>query len=575
MYQLKCDGLPLLDLRDEELILVNPKALLEVNTVGSASFTIYKKHPYYSALKKLKSVFEIRDEIGAIFRGRMTEDSVDFYNGKAVDLEGSMAYFNDSLVRPFTFPDDFLENQEYITAAESGNVIEFFLKLLIDNHNSQVQEFQRFKLGVVTVSDPNNYLSRSETAYKKTWEILKSKLFESALGGFLCIRYEDDGNYIDYLSEFTLTNTQDIVFGENLLDLKHKNDASTVYSAIIPIGAEIEVEGETEGSENQKKKVTLADLPDGDITDDIVKKGDTLYSKSAVEKYGWIYAPVEETTWDDVTQAVNLQTKGTAFLQGTAILFSDTIETTAADQHFSDAEIQSFRIYRKQRVFSEPHNLSAVYNLTKLDIDLLQPPNTKITVGETKPTLTDIDGQQQAENIQRIEAAEKDIAENRTEVTEVRSQVITQTTHILNTCNEIVMGAVENCVLTENYESYKTEIESQFKLLKDELTLKFTQTSEQIANVDGDLQAKFNTITKYFTFEIDGLTIGQIDNPFKVIIDNDRYSMLVNNVEVLWLDPDGKSTIPELNVTKEFNLLGLLIDQDEEHINCEYIGGEE
>ena len=284
MYQLKCDGLPLLDLRDEELILVNPKALLEVNTVGSASFTIYKNHPYYGTLKKLKSVFEIRDEIGAIFRGRMTEDSVDFYNGKAVDLEGSMAYFNDSLVRPFTFPDDFLENQEYITAAESGNVIEFFLKLLIDNHNSQVQEFQRFKLGVVTVSDTNNYLSRSESAYKKTWEILKSKLFESALGGFLCIRYEDDGNYIDYLSEFTLTNTQDIVFGENLLDLKHKNDASTVYSAIIPIGAEIEIEGETEGSENQKIKVTLADLPDGDITDDIVKSGDTLYSKSAVEK---------------------------------------------------------------------------------------------------------------------------------------------------------------------------------------------------------------------------------------------------------------------------------------------------
>ncbi len=575
MYQIKCGGLPLLDLRDEELILVNPKALLEVNTVGSASFTIYKNHPYYSALKKLKSVFEIRDEIGAIFRGRMTEDSVDFYNGKAVDLEGSMAYFNDSLVRPFTFPDDFLENQEYITAAESGNVIEFFLKWLIDNHNSQVQEFQRFKLGVVTVSDPNNYLSRSESAYKKTWEILKSKLFESALGGFLCIRYEDDGNYIDYLSEFTLTNTQDIVFGENLLDLKHKNDASTVYSAIIPIGAEIEVEGETEGSENQKIKVTLADLPDGDITDDIVKKGDTLYSKSAVEKYGWIYAPVEETTWDDVTQADNLLSKGTAYMQGTAILFSDTIETTAADQHFSDAEIQSFRIYRKQRVFSEPHNLSAVYNLTKLDIDLLQPSNTKITVGETKPTLTDIDGQQQAENIQRIEVVEKDIAENRTQVTEFRKQTVLQATQIINNCNEIIMGAVENYVLTENYDSYKSEIESQFKLLKDELSLKFTQTSEQIKNVDGDLQAKFNTITKYFTFEIDGLTIGQIDNPFKVVIDNDRYSMLVNNVEVLWLDPDGKSTIPELNVTKEFNLLGLLIDEDEEHINCEYAGGEQ
>ena len=150
----------------------------------------------------------------------MTEDSADVYNSKAVDLEGAMAYFNDSTVRPFSFPGDFAENAEYITAAESGNVIEFFLKWLIDRHNEQVQEFQRFKLGNVTVSDPNNYLSRSSTEYASTWETLKGKLFESALGGFLCIRYESDGNYIDYLSEFTLTNTQEIVFGENLRDLK-------------------------------------------------------------------------------------------------------------------------------------------------------------------------------------------------------------------------------------------------------------------------------------------------------------------------------------------------------------------
>ena len=106
-------------------------------------------------------------------------------------------------------------------------MVEFFLNWLIENHNSQVQDFQKFKLGNVTVSDPNNYITRSEENYPNTWEVLKSKLFDSALGGFLCIRYEEDGNYIDYLSEFTLTNTQGIEFGENLLDLKHKEDDST------------------------------------------------------------------------------------------------------------------------------------------------------------------------------------------------------------------------------------------------------------------------------------------------------------------------------------------------------------
>ena len=175
MYKVKCDGYPLLDLRKEDYILVNPKVKVETNTIGEGSFTIYKNHPYYGKLKKLKSVIEVSDEIGVIFRGRMTENTRDFYNGKFVDLEGAMGFFNDSIVPSFNFPEDFIEDAEYIS---STNVVKFFLKWLLENHNSQTQEFQHFKLGNVTVSDPNNYITRSSSEIQNTWEILKSKLFE-------------------------------------------------------------------------------------------------------------------------------------------------------------------------------------------------------------------------------------------------------------------------------------------------------------------------------------------------------------------------------------------------------------
>ena len=93
--------------------------------------------------------------------------------------------------------------------------------------------------------------------------------------------------------------------------------------------------------------------------------------------------------------------------------------------------------------------------------------------------------------------------------------------------------------------------------------------------MNGDLQEKFNTITKYFTFDIDGLTIGQADNPYKVVIDNDRYSMYVNGMEVLWLDAEGRAHIPEVEVTRKMNLFGYLINQDENgNVNCEYVGGD-
>lgn len=391
---------------------------MEVNTVGEGSFTIFNTHPYYDKIKRLRSIFEVRDEIGAVFRGRMTDDSIDFDNGKAIDLEGLMAFFNDSIIAPYNFPEDFLEDADYITATKSGNVVEFFLNWLIEQHNLQVKEWQRFKLGVVTVSDPNNYIIRSDSDYQHTWDILKSKLFDSALGGYLCIRYEEDGNYIDYLSEFTLTNTQEIEFGKNLLDLKRSTKGSETYTAIIPIGAEIEVAtGEVDEEGNtitEKKKLTLEDVQDGNLTDDIVKitlpNGlHAIYSESLVEEYGWICQKPSETTWDDVTDLNNLKTKSIEHLTGTAMMLSETMEISAVDLHFNDAEIRSFRIYRNVNARSLPHGISKTYPLTRLAIPLLEPQNTKITIGETKLTLTDQNNKEQSEMLERVESAKNEL----------------------------------------------------------------------------------------------------------------------------------------------------------------------
>lgn len=387
MYKITCDGLPILNTRHEDYIVLDPKVNVGVNTVGECTFKIYTDHPHYNDLQPLKSVFEVSDENGVIFRGRMTNNTRDFYNGKAVDLEGSMAFFNDSIVKPFVFPDDF-------SSSLTVNVVEYFLDWLIDQHNQQVKPFQRFKLGNVTVTDPNNYISRSSENITSTWQILKEKLFESSLGGYLCIRYESDGNYIDYLASFEDVNTQEIRLGQNLFDMKHETDATATYSAIIPIGADLEVEGDN--GETTTKKLTLESIEDGKLndTDDTYKVTldnglHAIYSESAIENYGWICCPVEDSTWDDVTDVNNLKNKARNYLLETARFLADNIEATAADLHFTDAQIRSFRMYKKVKVVSKPHGIADYYNLTKLEIDLLNPQNTKIVVGQSKMTLTD------------------------------------------------------------------------------------------------------------------------------------------------------------------------------------------
>lgn len=517
MYQIRCDDYILYDHRDDELVVLNPKCKLKVNAVGEGSFTILSTHPYFGNLKKLKSVFEIRQDGEPIFRGRMTADSRDMRNRLDVDLEGMLAVTNDSIVPPFRFPEDFPE------AANATNVVEYFLGWLLDQHNGQVTgEWQKLKLGNVTVTDPNNYITRSSTNYSHTWDVLKSKLFDSSLGGYLCIRYEDDGNYVDYLSAFNLTNTQHITLDGNLLDLKNDTDATDTYSAILPIG---------------KDGLTLESLADGNLTDDLVKAGKFIYSRSAVESYGWKCVPVEEATWDDVTEADNLKTNGMNHLTGTAMLLSNTITAKAVDLHFTDEQIQSFRIYRNVLVDLPTHGIvDASFRLMELGIDIKNPQNTTITVGDTVRTLVDVNNQTQSDTITRIEIAEKDIEENRSDVSHVKNQVITQHTQIINDCEQIILSALESYVETSDYEEFKRTVESEFEVMADRISMNFTETTERITDVDGDLQSVREELSKHFEFDIDGLTIHAGAGSMNLILDNDMIRFVKNGRQFGWWD---------------------------------------
>lgn len=579
MYQIKCDNYILYDPREDDLILHNPKCKLEVNTVGSASFTIFATHPYYDRLQKLRSVFEVSESGKVIFRGRMTEDSRDFENRKAVDIEGMMACFNDSVVRPFNFPEDFEDNKKYQAAQQNGNVVAFFLGWLIDNHNGQVEDFQKLKLGNVTVTDTNNALYFESSDYNTTWSVIESRLFKGSLGGYICIRYEDDGNYIDYLSDFEYTNVQRITYGENLLDISTDSNANAVYTAVVPLGMKMK---EINSATDDDSRLTIASIADGDIDGDIVKVGDMLYSRSARQKYGFICAPTKDTTFDDVTKASNLLDKGKAYLSGTAIKLNNTIEIKAVDLHFADDEIAAFRIYRNILVYSKPHDHEGLYRLTKLDIDIMNPQNTNIVLGDTVRTLTDINASikqnmVETEKIIKIQSdgQQVDISNLQSGMTDIRSSISEQTSTFVTTCEAVIMEAASKYVESSAYTAFTEEVRAQLQLMSDSLNISLTAINDRVENVDGDLQEKFNQVTKYFTFDINGLTIGQADNPYKVVIDNDRYSMYVNGIEVLWFDGEGKAHIPEISVTRKVNIFGYVLTEDEDgKVTCDYVGGD-
>ena len=522
MYQLKYKDYILHDMRlaDEKLIIRDPSVKLAVSKAGEMSFTVDAEHPYLSNLRRMSGLVELLDGTLPIYRGRITSDTKDFYGAHKIETEGIMAVLNDSIIPPFNFPEDFAEDDSYKAAAASGNVVEFFFRWILSQHNAQVTAEQQIKPGVITVSDQNNYITRSSEEYATAMSTISDKLIKSALGGYLLIRYENDGNYLDYYAALPLTNTQSVEFAENLLDLSSETDGTNIYTAILAEG---------------KDGLTIEALPDGDLTDDLVKSGLTIYSKSGMVTYGRITRHIK---WDDVTVAANLQTKAKAALADNGLSMPETITCKAVDLGWQDG-IQHFRVGRMTALFSTPHGYSASYPLMELAPDILDPGNTQITLGATQQTYTGAQIDAKRETDKRIESTRQEISER---VDESSSQVIQAThqqiTDLQQNVNSIILSALENYVETGDFDSYKEEVSTKLSVLTDQLSIDITKVTERIDKVDGDLQSKYSEITKAFRFTSDGLIIGETGNEILLRLDNDVLQFVRNNT-------------PELQITAE------------------------
>ena len=106
----------------------------------------------------------------------------------------------------------------------------------------------------------------------------------------------------------------------------------------------------------------------------------------------------------------------------------------------------------------------------------------------------------------------------------------------------------------------------------DDVNANVQRLDETVTAVNSDVQEKFNTIAKFFTFDINGLTIGAVNNPYKIVIDNDEFTIFANGVGVLTLNANGEARIPDLFVTRSLNLFGFLVTRNGETVDCEYIG---
>ncbi len=514
MYQIYCDGKLLYDPRQKAYLVNDPTLELAVNTSGILSFSMPPTHPSYNVIRKLRSVVTLYQDGEWLFSGRVLNDSVGFDRTRKVEVEGELGYLNDSNQRCYVC--DGLSPEEWFAT-------------VIGRHNADVDEWKRFMIGVVTVTDSNNELYYSSTTYDTSWDTVKEKCFGGSCGGYVRTRHVGKAVYIDWLKEYPNICSQAIRFGENLLDLNHEVKGEDMATVVIPLGARLsEVDGEYQDTESEER-LTIAGVNNGK---------DYLEDTEASALYGRI---VKCVVHENITQAANLYTAGMQDLEDAARLLS-TLTLNAVDLHLLHMDVEKISLGDSIRVVSAPHGLDTYMQVSAMTIRLAQPENSSITLGRSRKTL-------QAESDSSLSGIREDISyiygQQRSAASKLNGMDIRIkefSSEITKTAEQILMTVSENYLLKTDYEKEAAEIRSSI-----------TQTSSSILQV---VSAVYVKTSDYNT------AIGELQASIEMKVDLDNLISSINmsaetvTIHSSKLNLSGYVTMTDLSTSGKTSIYG-------------------
>ena len=366
--------------------VTDPDVKLVVNGVDSFSFAIYPQHPLYREIECKVSRVKIWRDSKLLFYGEVTGYSQDMYGIRTYDCEGALAWLND------------LHFAYAISGATPKEVLYWYIKL----YNQKLRDKSKsFELGTVTVhkaltqSGTEGTIARSSGVYPSFWEEIQDKLLDS-FGGILRVRYvgsDTCAGYIDWLAIPDGTCSQDVRYAKNLLNCDWTYDCTALATAVVPLGKRKDSSGDNE------VRLTIDKADDDDATfmiqymtgtDDLVKSGNMVYSKSRMEKYGLIQQAV---TFDDITDAGTLAYQGAVWLRQNGKAAS-TIRAEAIDLADIDESVEHFTHGDYVRTKLPGDSAESLFPITAIEIPIAAPENAKLTVGTQESGITSGSGGQ-------------------------------------------------------------------------------------------------------------------------------------------------------------------------------------
>ena len=489
--------------------LYSAKISLGVNSANAFEASVASGLELFKDLPVLnKRIFIFQDnEKDPIFEGRLLKRVTDFYGNTTYSFEGALGYLNDSIQPPVDY---------------TGQTIETIFNGLLTEHNKQVEDWKQLLPGRITVEDhteSDTYSGKGElddtntdrevytadsdttginqanltTGYETTWDAINNLLINN-LAGYLVIRYEGDKKYLDYLKEYMSSEGQVILFGSNLLDYSSTLDYSSLCTGVLPLGYSKGADSDDDQAIYTQESDSLSNIKNKLTIESVNGGSKILWNQDAVNNYGRIVKSVE---WSDCKDASKLLAKARKYLTNTQ--FDNlSLECKIIDLHFVDNTEGPLHCMHLVRVKSEPHRLDKMMPISSMEIDLMNPANDTITIGQTYNSITG----QMAENQTNISASRNDISnvqatvDNNAEVSNETNNYFS--TSINKTNEQITLEAEkrENDTVTLRSEiSIKAdEIKSECNNYTDGKHSEIVQTADKISSRVSDTEGRCSSI---------------------------------------------------------------------------------
>lgn len=417
--------------------VLDPTLTLEKGKAGSLEFTILPTHTLYNKkIDRLRTIFRVyqlwkksngkwSDPI-ELFKGRVTEITLDMDQKKKIICEGDLAYLKDSLQPPIVRTD-----KNKISPKQRLNEI-------ISNHTKSATggiylnkskwngEEKKFYIGINQLPDFDSQKKAilhtfKTTSYQSTDDAISSLI--SSYGGWIRTRHKawihgtgslsgtvHEERYLDYLrntqrsgsegnANSSYSGQKSLKYGVNIVSLEVEWTSDDYFNTLLPTG----------DSKNQSKGSTALPLTIesvhnsrvltiGEVTGKYKDADNTIYDHgSYYNAIGRFTRVVKTENFSGVKTASELYEKAKEYLLQNYKEDPDTYTITAIDMIELDQEtLGSFTrptepIYIGDYVHlvSEPHGIDIYKECTAITYDLTDPAKTEFTLGEEIQKISD------------------------------------------------------------------------------------------------------------------------------------------------------------------------------------------